>query len=321
MSISNYFNQFRNGDTTIPTAQVLGSLSKTLDAAMEPVIIGFIDVLRTSPEHTARVEQLKKQPRTSGPFAQSKILLKDASAFEQMVAVGDWLAQAQIKKVHTLFVSVGDSDYIPVKANKFSKDATLMHVVLGSTSGSHKAPKYADWANEDPWADPSQTRFIYPLEMLEIVRQPHFSGATILKGNAFESEWINSDWRYGPQYACVEGRGQSKDTKKKINSAGLNACGLVEALSDSYDPTAKEVDVCVTVKYENYTEEGYRDYLDISVSPGEVMEATQLAIERKRGQELTRLVENLAIAKLGPPKTPILREYIAGKLRANSKDN
>ena len=238
----------------------------------------------------------------------------------QLVATSDWLAQAHIKKVHTFFVAVGDSDYIPVKANKFSREATLMHVVLGATNGSHKAPKYVDWAKEDPWGNPSQSRFIYPLEMLEIVRQPNYSAATILKGNAFESEFIDQQWRYGAEYACVEAKGQAKDTKKKINSAGLNACGLVEALSDSSDPIAEELDGCVPIYYENYTEEGYCDDLDISVSPGEVMKALQLAVERKREQELTRLVENLAIAKLGAPKTPILCEYIAGKLRANSRN-
>lgn len=319
-----YFADFNAGNTTVNRG-ALEPISRKLDAATNVVIFRYMNILRSSPEHEARVRFLHRQPRTAGDFSQEKILFPNASAFEQMVAISDWLAQARIRENHTFFISAFDDDYVPVRANKIpQKPATMMHVVLGTTIGSHKSPKYENWAQSDPWLDPAQRVFIDALESLEIVRQPNYSAATMLKGNPFEHDLISTDWRYGKTFACVEDSGQSRYSPKKVKSAGLNACSLAEAFSNLFDPQAEGINICLPVHYEDYSNDQdhnrYADDLDITVSPGQIIKATQTATDGN-WLELIRLVENLAIAKIGPPRTPVLCNYIASRIRANADPN
>ncbi|MEI8300528.1 MAG: hypothetical protein WCG10_02805 [Chlamydiota bacterium] len=320
MLVNQYMDRFKAGDTTLPTSQVLLPIASSLDASMESVVTDLTNVLRTSPDHQARIALLYDQPRTAGSFSRHKILFEEVSAFEQMVAVSDWLGQVHIRQTHTTFLSACSDDYVPMQVRKFKDvDATMMHVMLGTTRGNRKAPAYADWASKDPRIDPNQNVFIRALEDLEVIRQPNFSAATILKSNAFQSNKVDADWRYGSMYACVEDRGQSRNSLKKRQSAALNACAMVNKLSDAADPIAKEVEVCFPVKYEDYVTDEYKDDLEISVTPGLLIEAASRSILHQDQTELTKLMENLAIAQIGPTQTPILSNYIASKLRANAK--
>lgn len=318
-AVSNYFEQFSAADTTVPGKKALLPIAKVLDAATEQALTGLMTVLRGTKEHQARVALLEKQPRIAGNFDSSKVLFEGLSAFEQMVAMSDWLADAHIRKSHTFFLSAGGADdYVPLQAKKFkTTHANMMHVVLGSTSGSHKAPKYADWAETDPREDVGQSVFIYPLEGLEIIRQPYYSAATVLKGNVFEKRKIDSQWRYGDEFACVETRGQKKATAKKQSSAGLNACTLVNRFSNEADPKAEEVDIALPIKFENYADEGYNDNLNTSVTAGAVVNAVKQVFVKQDWADLCRLMETLTIAKLGVPTTPALKQHIAERLVAN----
>jgi hypothetical protein len=323
-ALTSYFERFREGDTSIPSEQALKPLSKLLDAVTLSVVTDLMQVLRASNEHQARVGLLQIQNRTAGKFSRDKILLQNASNFEQMIAMADWLSRVRIRDSHTFFISGLNDDYIPVQVKKYPKlDANMMHVRLGATSGAHKAPKYTDWAASDPWRSETQKVFIYALEALEIVRQPQFSAATIIKGNAFESEYVESEWRYGSAYACVEDKGQSKGgqpktTPKKEKSAGLNAVALADALSDAADPIAIDTNLCTTLRYEDYSDDGYIDDLDISVSPGAFIQAAETAVVDQDTSDLTRLMENLVISKLQVPRTPMLCNYVVQKLIANN---
>ena len=320
--VDRYFRRFKEGDTTIPEAAVQKSISTLLDETEALVVNDLLSTLRASDEHQARIRELNTQPRLAGSFNSGKIIHdnESSSPFEQMAAISDWLAQKKIKGNHTFFLSAPGGDHIPVYIKKQDgRDTTTMHVMLGSKTGSHKAPRYEDWSDTDPWDNGVQKRFVYPLEALEIVRQPNFSAATVLKGNAFETHCIDTAHRYGSIYACVEDKGQSKNTAKKIRSAGLNACTFADIFSDTADPTADEADIFLPINYEDYAEEGYLDALDVSVTPGKLMKAAEkVLINNLDDGDLMRQLENLTIAKLGVVRTPLLSEHIAKKLTTNN---
>lgn len=313
-TIVRYFEQFNQGEVVVPEAPVQFRIAQVLDAATNATVTNMINVLKASPEHQARVTLLQGQARLAGPYKQAKVILNDISSFEQMVALSDWLGRVKIQKPHTFFFSSKD-DYVPVKANKYKcVSANMMHVMLGSTRGDHKAPKYEDWAANDPWQDERQKVFACPLEALEIVRQPDYSAATMLKGNCFEMAVIETDWRYGSVYACVEEKGQSKNSPKKLKSAGLNACSLVKGLADESDPKATESDIALSIHFEDYAPEGYADDLNTEVTPGGIIEAAKQAIEQQTDEKIKRAMEILTIAKLGVPRTPMLKRYIGERL-------
>lgn len=324
-ALTTYFTNFRDGNSTVPSGQALKKLAQTMDNVTERIVVDLTRILEESPEHQRRTQVLRDQPRTAGAFEQRKILLDDSSSFEQMVAISSWLKQIQIRDNHTFFLAAPEEEYIPVYIRKYNNiQANMMHVRLGNTTGSHKAPKYEDWTRLDPWKDPTQKIFIQPLESLEIVRQPQFSGATVFKGNAFESDYIDSEWRYGKIFACVEDKGQSKKgvptvTAKKAQSVGLNTTSLAHEFSDAIDPLCQDVNICAPVCFEEYSDDSYNDNLDNSVSPGALIQAAETAIVKRDNTNLTRLLENLVIAKLEVPSTPMLRNYLAERISENSK--
>lgn len=154
LALGTYFERFSDGDPTVPSDLALKPLAKALDEAAKGVVNDFVDVLRTSPQHQARVRLLQAQPRTCGNYSEDKELLGKASSFEQMVAVCDWLAGAHIRQCHTFFLSRLEDDYFLVQATKFKGiDATPMHILLGAKNGSHKAPRYRELASSDPRED------------------------------------------------------------------------------------------------------------------------------------------------------------------------
>lgn len=310
-TVVDYFDQVDRGDVTIPSKKALLQLSQKIDAVTKKVVDDLLKTLQGSPEHEARVKILEKEPRTAGKFAPSKIILEGSSAIEQSAALDSWLQARAIRKPHTWFFSAGD-DCVPVQVKPLKGiTPSMMHIFLGATSGARKAPKYADWAENDPTADENQSRFMAPLTALEIVRQPEFSAATVIKESAFKAGQVDSDWRYGSEYACVEDKGQSKDSPKKQRSAGFNAAGLVKEFADAADPIADEVDICPVIQYEDYADEGYEDDLDLTVSPGQIIKAAKKSIVNRQDENLTRLMQRLTIGAIEVPQTPALRERIA----------
>jgi len=315
--LMSYFERFQAGDIRIPSNEVLVPIAAKLDSIAGECIQQLMRILRCSKEHWQRVSLLKDQDPLAGTYNKksSKVLLGNASPFEQMVALADWHDKAKIQEIHTFFFAAkNNTDYINVKAAlpRSGGIPTLMHVVLGTSSKYRLAPNYFDrWAEKDPWLDSGQEAYIYSLEGLEFVRQPHFSAATVIKGNAYEAEFIDEGWRYGETYACVESPKQSANLPSKMRSAALNACALPKVLADFSDPTADETDFSLPIKYENYSDSGYRDFIDTSVSAGRLIKATKKALVDRQDRELTVLVENLVIKKIGVPKTPFLKKCIA----------
>lgn len=330
-ALTTYFDRVNEGDATVPSEQALLPLSRALDSTVKSVVQGLMNGLYCCPEHDARVTLLRGRKRLSGKYSKREIIFEGISPFEQMSSIAGWLSSTHTRKLHTLFlesrcIGSDDHDYIPTRImpakRDESADATTMQVFLGSTTGARKAPRYVDLAELDP--NPREHDiykfFIDSLTSLEIVRQPQYSAATVLKGNAYGLAHIDADWRYGETYACVEDKGQSKPASmKKERSAGLNACALLDKLSDSSDPIAEEKNLCLEAHYEDYAAEGYADDLDISVSAGAIIKAAKTAIVDQNDEGLARQMQNLTISILGKQSTPALREQMANILLTNSK--
>lgn len=305
-----YFKRVDKGDLRPPEKAGLKYLARTIDQASKRAYDDLALIVRQSPEHLRRKAELEKQPRTVGKSSVAKAILKSTSSFEQMVALDDWVGGKKFTEKHTFCLAKGDDDYVPVSV----KSSSLMDLVLGSTRGDHKAPKYDKWAEKDPWKDPYQEPFIYPLEALEMVRQPSYIGATVLKGNAFESEWIDQEWRYGATKGCVETRGQRRESQKKRQSAGLNLAALAEEWACEEDPKCKDVNICLEPRYENYADEGYQDDRKVDVSPGKLIAAARKTIVAQDPTDLDALMKQLFIAKIGGVSTPALREHIVAEM-------
>jgi hypothetical protein len=315
VSLAKYFERFDQGDTSLPSKDILTTLSKKLDASAQKAFKKIYDASLSDAETVKKVKELELAPRLVGKYSASKVVLKESSPFEQMVVLKSYLDTHNITQQHTYFFANGSDDYIPIRV----KTGSLMHTILGTTKGDHRAPDYKEWAKKDPWQDKSQTRFIYPLEALEMIRQSNFVAATVLKGNAFESEYIDETWRYGLEFACVENGGQSKDTPKKTKSAALNLCQLVDVFSDQSDTFADELNICVPICYENYSTSGYDDDHKFEISPGKIMKATKEAFVLENDTELDKLMLQLAIAKIGKPKTESLKKMVVKELFPNKK--
>jgi hypothetical protein len=84
--VTEYFTQYHAEDSTPPPAKGLAVIAEKLDTMMESVIRDFSQIVKASPEHTARVQAIKGMQRCAGAYKQSKIIMKDVSEFEQMLA-------------------------------------------------------------------------------------------------------------------------------------------------------------------------------------------------------------------------------------------
>lgn len=320
-SIPEYFAKVvKEFDTSVPKNNVLNDMSVTLDSKMNQVIDKFFGNLETSADHASRVEFLEKSDRCSGKFEASKIIFTGVNPYEQMYAVDSWLKAHKIAKTHTFFMSSMTIDYIPVTVKKMDGiDATAMHVILGSTRGEKAAPKYEDWATTDPIE--LQQEFMKPLLALEVVRQPNYAFATILKDEAYRNEIIDNTWRYGSEYACVEDRGQSKNSKKKLRSAALNLCSLLDKKSTIEDPLADDVIITKDVLFSDFSDEKGHEDLDVVVTVGELFRATRKAFVRRDESALGECLENLFISSLGPVTTESLKKLVAETLIENDKSS
>lgn len=311
-AVVTYYDSVKEGNYTAPPQEVQLYISAKVDAAVNKAFSDLSTSLKDSKEHALRVEEIKRQPRTAGATSKSKAILREATSFEQYSALRSWQEQTSITKTHTFVLAnpKDPDDYIPVtvKAN------SAMQIILGSTKGERKAPKYADWAEQDPRLIESQKRFIAPLESLEEVRQPNFSAATLIKSGAFTNNLIDTKWRYGLDHACVESPGQSRNTTKKQASAGKNLTELFERFPES----DSHRNIGTPVVYEDYSSDGYKDELPLTVTPFNLLEATQKSILRKDDTDLDNLARILFMTHIGPQKTPAVQNKIVETLFNNS---
>jgi len=314
-ALCNYLEAFKTGNVTIPPAPALTALSERLDSSTKRAFDKLCDTFRTSPEYDIGLASLTQQPRLAGKFSPKKIILQGAESFEQMVILNDWFDTHAMRKDHSFFFAKGEDDYYHVSIKR--PHETLLHCVLGATRGDRKAPKYSDLTEKDPWQNPNYSRFLHPLECLEMVRQPGFIGATVLKGNSYELDahpQIDQNWRYGLDKACVEAPNQKKNTPKKLQSAGLNLAAMIELMADMSDPLATEADICYPIRIAEYGDSGYKDDADFQVSVGNILKAVKTDVEDQNSEPLDQLMFRLMAAKIGPPKSAPFADAIVNYL-------
>ncbi|NGX26257.1 MAG: hypothetical protein K940chlam6_00172 [Chlamydiae bacterium] len=315
------FEQIRLEDFEWPEIDHIGDaekfyLSYLIDRATQKVYNEAIQLMQGTPEHRENYKTLRDAPKNCGGFKERTAILEDSSAFEQMVALDhliDTKAGNWPKGRRTYCFKQGD-DLIPIYVNSTSKmRASTMSTVLGTGSkGRFKVPTYSALANSKEQA--TSSIFIKPLEGLEIVRQPHFSGATLLKGNAFEADTIDQSHRYQivdqsgnvSSLACVELKDQNKPRQvpTKERSAGCNILSMKKTSPSK--PLAK------SLRYEDFSEEGYKD----DTKPIKVKDCWRVlegAIRPKGEEELENLMRQLFVSRVGPFTSPVVKTFYEEK--------
>ncbi|MBA2368312.1 MAG: hypothetical protein H0V82_04725 [Candidatus Protochlamydia sp.] len=285
-------------------------------------------VLYISREHKERINQLEHMF-----MQQSKeIVFQDVTPFEQMCAIDDWFSHhTPLRNSFTFYLSSrtkshGHYLYHSISANFTRRKHdiySLMQLMLGSGTG---APKYYDDKNlkidtldkQDPFQN-KYAAYIYPLEALEIVRQPKFIFSTLLKGNSFEAELIDEDIRYGViengtirPTACIEIIGQNKLNWEceliKIRSAA-STLFIIDQIFHLKGLKEEDSNICSNTDYENHS---------LFVTPRKILEALKdslISQNKERGdQNLYQLIFKMFVVKIGVQSTLSLHNHIISKL-------
>lgn len=304
--------EFLNGTCSSLSPQGLKYISAIFDEGFFKAEQQLRNIIKSSPEHRQRVKIIKDQPTLAGKFDASKIILRDVSPYEQMVAIEDYLTSHKITTAHTFFLAAENDDYIPM----LCKPGNLFNIMLGSTQGEHKAPKYSEWALDDPYHNPYQNPFIKPLEALEIVRQPAFCGATVLKSGIYQNDDLDNEQRYGiykdpnnpksgnkPE-ACVELKGQKGHKKHKQMSAGVNFENIVKV----FEPD-DEMSRGISHIIEEFVDDNSTNIEESPVSPEEVQRALKSKILFDQSSKVDELSSKLLYLTLDPLTTPLARKH------------
>ena len=313
----------------------LAFLSKRIDQAAQKVYEDLRTCLCHSPSHKNRVYTLANQPRTCGSTKKALALLQGATAFEQMIALEHWLCNYGPLNATQTFCFANNrvclsGRVVPLTIKKDAYD--MLPIMLGNNGRDTLAPKYDDWdgKDQDPWLNPNTENFIYHLEALEMVRQPAFLGATLLKGNAFESEYIDQNWRYGTtsldgndrKTAGVEFRKQRRLTQAKLAIKTQSAAYNLMKLMVVRGGILADADLCDHTRTSAYKYFDSRDQrpseFSMAVLPQDIFQSLKSSFLKERAYDekdsLYYHMFKLMVAKIGPQTTPELRAFIRERL-------
>ncbi len=295
-------------------------ISQELDASALRVYKACVERIEAQPQHIQNYNVLRGTRKNCGGFSIGTAILNDATPLEQMVALDHWIREKgpgwQTGR-RTLCLGAPGDEYVPIYIGKRGGiNPTSMSVMLGAGRGDHKALKYPELAGDEDLAETSV--FKDPLDALEIVRQPYFSCATLLKAGAFARGEITAQRRYeitdenddgrSSQFACVELFKQNAPDNSPIKerSAGTNLYSLVKYHQD--DPINKDV------LFEEFAPEGYNDDAEVEVTPILLWDATKTSICRNNPAELDTLMERLFIAHVGRLSAPALAAHYTQRI-------
>lgn len=295
-------------------------ISQELDQSALRVYNSCAKKIQAQKEHRQNYSVLVKEPANCGGFSLGKTILNEANPLEQMVALDHWICEKGPrwqKGRRTLCLGAPGNEYIPVYIGKRAGvDPTSMSVMLGAGKGDYKAPKYPELAENACLARTSV--FKDPLDALELVRQPYFSSATLLKAGAFAREKIGARRRYeitdernavrSSQFACVELKGQNdtENAPTKEASSGTNLYSLVK--HHRLDPINKNV------LFEEFVHEGYDDDAEVKVTPQSLWDATEKSVCWADSSDLDLLMERLFISHVGKFSSPVVTDYYTRRI-------
>jgi len=302
-------------------------ISKKINQVARRVYEELRACLWQSQEHLLRLYTIETQPRNCGSTITASLILPEATSFEQMIALENWLYRHQpLPLKHTFCLANNhyrmNGRIVPISIQKGA--TSMMEVLIGTRGTAHPAPVYdQNWDNIDPWQRIERENFIYHLEALEIVRQPDFIGATLIKGNAFESEYINPDWRYGvsdssgtaKREACVEFRRQHGLTSEKLLiKTQSTAFNLLQLIAQDL----RDIDLCnhrrgTIYEYFDDPEQIPTDF-SLKVSPQNMLQSLKTSCRTSENNTdrdgLYYQIFKLMAAKIGPQTTPSLRSFM-----------
>ncbi len=293
-------------------------LSRVIDRSALRVSNEAVRLIQKEPEHKANYQALIKAPKNCGGFKVEKSILPDANHFEQMVAL-DHVISVKAKDWpvgrRTYAFYHDDTQVIPIYvSSKRNCLASTMTTTLGAGKGPYKVPTYEGLADSEEQAQSSI--FIKPLESLEYVRQPYFSGATILKANAFEAGIIDNLYRYAVEntngtpfsLACVELKQQNHRHQAPVKelSAGSNVLFL--------EKNSPKKTLVKTLNYEDWSVNGYRDDVETSLKVKEYWKVLNETVRSRETEELDNMMRNLFVSRVGPFTSSNVNAFYAEKL-------
>lgn len=310
-------------------------IARKLDKVAKKIYKELRAELYRSPEHNQRIASLEAAYISCSQLP----ILQGATPFEQMCAIDDWFSMHYpLIITQSLTFNLATSHGIVSATFKPAPNSvhvySLMQMKLGVGAAApqyyqdEKAKKFNSrtWDRSDPWQT-NHEKFIYPLEALEMVRQPDFLACSILKGNAFEVNHLNQDERYGVKkdgHLLAEASVEFKDQRKLIWERELNkvrsAAHVVFKLyregcqlSRPYEAT----NICSNTDYKNH---------NVAVTPYAILHALKEIVAseatRSRGENLLyQLLFKAFVVKIGVQSTPSLHKYIIRRLEAFEESN
>ncbi len=298
------------------------AISEALDASMHRVYNDLVPAIVAEPEHLRNYRAVKEASRLCGKFTRDRALLCDTNPFEQMLALSHViLADGPRWKSgnRTLCFGIGDDKVLPIYVMRRGNTAPphLMQVMLGAGTKSLKPPTYSELASNT--AGDQANLFVPSLNALEVMRQPFFSAATVMKVGMFAMKNISAEHRYGiispldatqtSHFACVELPGQNlpRNAPIKERSAATNLCHLVK-----HSPGAS---IGPAIPYEQFAPEGYKDDASLSVTPRMLLRAVGQSIVFKAPNELDALMEQIFVSSIvGRPQSDRLAAVLADRI-------
>lgn len=306
--------------------------SYLIDESTRKAYIKAVALFRISKEYKAGLSEINGSKKNCGGFKGTTKILTAFSPFEQMILLKDYIeahANNWTKGRRTLCFGVRNSfDVVPLYVQSTSNSkASLMKTTIGCGSkGKLKVPTYDD-LSKDPAL--SQGNALLPaLEALETVRQPHFSGATTIKGNALAAGTIGARRRYEiwdikstsenaqkSQFACVELTDQNKPDAQpfKQRSAASNLFSLVKK-----SPTKL---MAPKLQYEKVAPKGYKDDSDIDIKSKELWSALKKTVKQSDSSDLDKLMEKLFYQRVGSFTSENINNFFSAKFFGKDRNN
>ena len=314
--VQDYVTAVIQGDSyESPSPSGLVAMSQLIDASGQRAFQEAEAIMDHSRSIRRDVRTMRRADRLCGEFSPATAVLSERTSYEQMKVAKEWMEQDNPRQIHTIALSAPEDSVVPVYVRSPPKSrTTLMHIALGNGRGALKAPKYSQWAEEDPRSTPQEV-FVNPLNSLEIHRQPHCIGALLLKSGAYHNEDLDASWRYQVEEngslaktASVEIPKQSSRPAKQIKaqSAGYNLAKMIE--TDSL----RETNLLPELHYVDFHDD-YNEDAIAEVTPEAIVRAFPDAI-RGSTEELDALVKKLFAVHLQGSAITAVKTFTARAL-------